>query len=90
MSVIRYREVNQPVPAQQVGPPTGTDNKALELVKRALELPSLDNLYFLLTNDMRALLEFDRCSPDRALGRSIKTRCNKRPTPARQTGKVLR
>lgn len=62
MSVVHYRGVNQPVPAPRVGPPEGIGDKALELVKRALELPSLDSLFFLLTNDLRALLEFDRCS----------------------------
>jgi multidrug resistance efflux pump len=33
----------------------------LELSKRAMEAPSLDALYLLLTNDVRSVLEFDRC-----------------------------
>lgn len=32
----------------------------LELSKRAVEVPTLEDLYLLLTNDLRALLEFDR------------------------------
>ncbi len=34
---------------------------ALELSSRAVAVESLDELYFLLTNDLRSLVEFDRC-----------------------------
>jgi len=33
----------------------------LEVSKRAAELRSLDDLYFFLVNDVRSLIEFDRC-----------------------------
>ncbi|MFH1112664.1 MAG: efflux RND transporter periplasmic adaptor subunit [Pseudomonadota bacterium] len=62
MSVIQYREVNQPEPARQPGRPQWAIEKALELVRRSLDSPTLDSLYYLLTNDLRTLLPFDRCS----------------------------
>lgn len=34
---------------------------AMELCKRAAELETLDDLYFFFVNDLRVLLEFDRC-----------------------------
>lgn len=55
-----------PVSDTRLEPPTGADSRqralalGLEFAKRAFESPAPDDLFLLLTNDIRVLLEFDR------------------------------
>lgn len=54
------------VQKSQSAPPQSDDLKqralalGLEFSRRAIEADSLDELFFMLTNDIRALVEFDR------------------------------
>jgi len=49
-----------PTDMEQVPPKQKALALGLEFSKRALEAESLDELFFILTNDIRALVEFDR------------------------------
>ncbi|MEW6139582.1 MAG: hypothetical protein AB1733_15215 [Thermodesulfobacteriota bacterium] len=55
-----------PVSDTRLEPATGADSRqralalGLEFAKRAFESPAPDDLFLLLTNDIRVLLEFDR------------------------------
>jgi len=52
-------------PSARTDPSVGPRQKALvlglELSKRAVSVRTLDELYFLIVNDLRSLIEFDRC-----------------------------
>lgn len=51
---------DSPAPSDQPDPKQRALALGLEFSKRALEAESLDDLFFLLTNDIRTLVEFDR------------------------------
>lgn len=69
MEGMRYRQVSS-LPSQ---PPADYRVRALErsveFSQRAFSVPNLDGLYFLLTNDIRTIVQFDRCSLLMHLGR---------------------
>ncbi|MEW6348688.1 MAG: efflux RND transporter periplasmic adaptor subunit [Thermodesulfobacteriota bacterium] len=60
-------EHGTPPPAGTQDPRTRTGSThrilavGLEVSKRVAELPSLDDVYFFLVNDLRVLVDFDRC-----------------------------
>jgi hypothetical protein len=62
MSGITYREVNPLKAQQEADNRLAAVRRAIDFSQAALASTSLDHLYFFLTNDIRALLDFDRCS----------------------------
>lgn len=62
MSNVIYRPMNLAPPQKAQPPRPSIGAIAIEFCKRALAPGSVDTLYFLLTNDLRSIVPFDRCS----------------------------